>query len=118
VGQQALHGSELAKSCGSFPRLSDAEEEERQELKDVVQDRVDAVLFVFDGGFARDGAGVRVVAAVCAACGGPGGAICAGGGWFRGRSDLVQASDYSRGVPRGECAGEDGRRGSGTDPGS
>lgn len=77
MGQQALHGPKLAKGCGRLPRLSDPEEEERQELKDVVQDGVDAVLFVFDCGFARDGAGVRVVVAIC---GGPTAAICAGVG--------------------------------------
>lgn len=105
MGQQALHGSELAKGCGCLPRLSDAEEEERQELKDVVQDRVDAVLFVFDCGFARDGAGVRVVG-VCAVRGGSTVCVCAGDGRVRGRSDLIQASDW-RGC-RGEWRGARG----------
>lgn len=90
VRQQALHGSELAKGGGRLSRLADPEEEEGQELKDVVQDRVDAVLFVFDGRFARDGVGVNVVRVVSVF-------RFSGRGRFRSRADLVQAGDCERG---------------------
>lgn len=99
MGQQPLHGSELAEGRGSLSGLADAEEEEGQELEDVVQDRVDAVLLVFDGRFARDGVGIDVVFASASAAvpvsllAGRAVAVAIRG--FRGRSDFVQARDCS-----------------------